>query len=89
MYSELSQTSKMDYFSKIANDWKLSTFFKKHSILDVWHGPEYIFQAMPLIKNSVWEIVIGIRVWNKGHLKEALKYDYCVIKFSSSSSSTE
>ena len=41
VYSEPSQTSKMELFAKRVNDWKLLTFFVKNSVLDVWQGSEY------------------------------------------------
>ena len=41
VYSEPIQKSKMEHFAKIANRWKLLTFFRKPFILDVWQGSEY------------------------------------------------
>ena len=38
--SEPSQISKMDFFVKIYNGWKLLAIFKKISILGVWLGSE-------------------------------------------------
>ena len=35
-YSEAFQTSKMELFAKIVNEWKLLVVFKKNIILDVW-----------------------------------------------------
>ena len=32
---ELCHTSKMDYFVKIVNDWKLLNIFAKHYVLDI------------------------------------------------------
>ena len=43
-YSEPSQTSKMELFSKIVNGGKLLAIFPKSSILDVWQGSEYAFE---------------------------------------------
>ena len=40
-YSEPCQTSKMDLFAKIFDEWKQLTIFEKSSILDVWSGSEY------------------------------------------------
>ena len=43
-YSELWQTSKLEYFAKIVNGWKslkTATILAKHSILDFWQSSEY------------------------------------------------
>ena len=42
LYSEASQTSKMELFGKILNDFQPLTIFTKIFILDVWKSPEYI-----------------------------------------------
>ena len=41
LHSEPSQTSKMELFVKMLNDWKPLTIFVKSFILDVWLGCEY------------------------------------------------
>ena len=43
-YTEPRRTSKMKYFSKIANGWKPLAIFAKSSILDVRLGSDYAFQ---------------------------------------------
>ena len=43
-YSEPCQTSKIELFAKIVNEWKLLTIFKKSSILDVWQGSDLLCQ---------------------------------------------
>ena len=40
-YSELCQTSKMEYLTKTVNGFQLLTIFAKHSILGVRQGSEY------------------------------------------------
>ena len=44
-YSELCQTSKMEHFVKMFNDWKTLTIFAKRSILD-----DCDFQEKPLLQ---------------------------------------
>ena len=39
--SEPNQTSKMESFAMIINDFQPLTIFPKHSNLDTWHGFEY------------------------------------------------
>ena len=52
-YSELSQTSKVEFFAKIVNSFKMITIFKKNFILDIfdWQDSEYapvnIFELHP------------------------------------------
>ena len=41
VYSEPSQTSKVELFAKAVNDWKSLTTFRKSFILDGWQGSEY------------------------------------------------
>ena len=41
MYSEPCETSKIELFEKIVNNWKLLPISAKTSILDVWQGSEY------------------------------------------------
>ena len=41
-YSDPCQTSKIERFAKIVNDWKPLTIFAKHSILDAWQGSVYV-----------------------------------------------
>ena len=36
------KTSKMELFVKIVNGWKTFTIFTQSSVLDVWHGSEYV-----------------------------------------------
>ena len=42
LYSEASQTSKMEFFGEILNDFQPLTIFTKIFVLDVWKSPEYI-----------------------------------------------
>ena len=35
-YAKPCQTSKMERFAKIVNDWKYFTIFERRPILDVW-----------------------------------------------------
>ena len=42
-YSQPSQTSKMEVFTKIVNGFQPFTVFIKSSILDIWLGYEYAF----------------------------------------------
>ena len=42
VYSEPSQTSKMEIFAKIVNSQKSWTIFTESSILDVQLGSEYV-----------------------------------------------
>ena len=52
-YSELCQTSKVDLFAKIVNDFKKITIFKRNSVLEIFdiQDSEYasvnIFQLYP------------------------------------------
>ena len=52
-YSELSQTSKVEFFAKVVNSFKMITIFKKNFILDIfdWQDSEYapanIFELNP------------------------------------------
>ena len=39
-HSEINETSKMELFVEIVDDWKLLTIFAKFSILHVWLGSE-------------------------------------------------
>ena len=41
VYSESSQTCKIELYVKMVNSWKSLTIFAKNSILDVWLGSEY------------------------------------------------
>ena len=41
VYSETSQTSKMEVSADIVNGRKQLTKWTEYSILDVWKGPEY------------------------------------------------
>ena len=45
-YSEPYQTSKIEFFAKAVNDWKLLTIFEKSSILVVWKSSEYTSDAI-------------------------------------------
>ena len=40
-YSEPCQTTNMEYFAKIVNDFQRLAIFAKRSILDIWEGCEY------------------------------------------------
>ena len=40
-FLEPSQSSKMERFAKIVDDFKLLTIFAKRSILGAWPGSEY------------------------------------------------
>ena len=44
LHSEPSQTSKMELFVKMLNDWKTLTIFVKSFIWDVWLRSEYIWE---------------------------------------------
>ena len=43
VYSELGQTSKMEHFAKIVQDFQSLTIFTKCSFLDIWQGSVYAF----------------------------------------------
>ena len=55
MYSEWSQTSKMELFAKIVHGVQLLTIFSKSSILGVWLGSKYAshFSFSRIIHESV------------------------------------
>ena len=40
-YSQPCQTSKMELFAEIVQDWKSLTIFARSSIFEVWQGSEY------------------------------------------------
>ena len=44
-YSEHCQTSKMELFEKIIENFESLTIFEKRSILNVWQGSEYASAA--------------------------------------------
>ena len=44
--SKLSQTSKMEHFTKIVQGWKPLTIFTTSFILDVLLGPEFAFALL-------------------------------------------
>ena len=44
-FSEPSQTSKMELFEKIVNDFQFLTIFPKSFILDLWLASGYVFAA--------------------------------------------
>ena len=48
MYSEPSQTSKMERFVKTVKDLQPLSIFTKYSIVDVWLGSEYT----PVLQSS-------------------------------------
>ena len=43
VYSEPCKTSKMEFFAKIFEGWKLLIILTKNSILDVWQHSEYLY----------------------------------------------
>ena len=43
MYSESCQTSRIECFAKIVNDFSAFTIFAKCSIFDIWLGSECAF----------------------------------------------
>ena len=45
-YPELSQTSEMEIFEKILDDWKPLSIFTKVSTLDVFQGSECAFYSI-------------------------------------------
>ena len=58
--SEPCQTSRMEGFAKIVNNWKLLNIFTKHSILDDWQSSEYTFGSGPKwFKKILWSILLG------------------------------
>ena len=59
-YSEPCETSKMDFFAKIINDFQPPNIFGKSSILDVWQGSEYL---SALIKQENIELSFEIMRW--------------------------
>ena len=57
-YSKPSQKSRMEFFAKIVNRWKLLTIFaKRSSNLDVWLGSEYASDNGTSIKRFCSQIV--------------------------------
>ena len=46
VYSEPCQTSKIEHFVKIVNDFQPLSIFVKRSILDIWEGCEYAYVKM-------------------------------------------
>ena len=46
VYSEPCQTSKIEHFVKIVNDFQPLSIFAKRSILDIWEGCEYAYVKM-------------------------------------------
>ena len=44
-FSEPSQTSKMELFEKIVNDFQFLTIFPKSFLLDLWLASGYVFAA--------------------------------------------
>ena len=51
-YSEPCETSKMERFVKIVNNFKPLTIFGKRSILDIWEDCEYAYVIYDI--NSVF-----------------------------------
>ena len=51
--SETCQTSKMERFAKIVNDFQLLTILAKCSLIDVWQGSEYASKQPALQKTQV------------------------------------
>ena len=49
-YLELSQTSDMELFKKIAGGFKSFLIFAKSSILDIWQSPEYTSLSIEICK---------------------------------------
>ena len=54
-YSEPCETTKAEFFQKIANSWKQRAIFAKSSILDVWQGSEYAW----VVNNFFLEHFLG------------------------------
>ena len=50
-YSELRETTKIDRFPRIFNDFQLLTIFRKRFILDVWQGSSYAFGYLPILES--------------------------------------
>ena len=49
---EYITTSKMERFPKIADVFQPIIIFAKRSILDVWHGSEYVFELHYEVHNT-------------------------------------
>ena len=55
---EHSQTSKLERYTKLADNFQPSTIFAKHPIIDFWQGSEYAF----VIANKIMPRVFVNRV---------------------------
>ena len=69
-YLEPCQTSKMELFAKIVNDWKPLSIFAKRSILEFWPGSEYSSG-----------ISSGRHVPYFGHERKHVDYETCICLF--------
>ena len=63
-YSEPCQTSKMERFAKKVKASKLSTFFSKRYILDVWHCSNYAFEFYAFCSDPENKLFSNIHIWD-------------------------
>ena len=61
-YSEPYQTSKMELFAKIVNDFQPLTIFAKSSVVDVWQGSLAIFTGSNWFQKFFEKLKISVSV---------------------------
>ena len=71
-YSECNQTSKMEFFAVIVNEFYPLTIFAKSSILDVPLGSEYTFGIFSLSWMKMFAIALMVKLFNQLNCQNGL-----------------